>query len=180
MPLKVIRLIYNFFLKLESFIPRISFIPIFISDDISWYINSKFLPSKQFPMVFISVQGKSERSIEQSWYNNKEIEEIINVIKRLLPPKAAKEGLRSITQSDIGVVTPYRKQRFKLSQRLRYLNFDEVTVGTAEVFQGKERPVMIISTVRSDGELGFVADPRVSTEYSEKMFLLNLPFFFSF
>lgn len=110
----------------------------------------------------MSVQGKCERSIEQSWYNSKEIEATINVIKRLMPPKSAKEGLRQIAQSDIGVVTPYRKQKFKLLQRLRYLNFDEVMVGTAEIFQGKEKPVMIISTVRSDGELGFVEDPRVS------------------
>lgn len=39
---------------------------------------------------------------------------------------------------------------------------EDVTVGTAEIFQGKEKPIMIISTVRSDGKLGFVAEERVS------------------
>lgn len=39
---------------------------------------------------------------------------------------------------------------------------NDITVGTAEIFQGKEKPVIILSTVRSAGELGFVSDPRVS------------------
>lgn len=80
----------------------------------------------------MSVQGSCERAIELSFYNNKEIDATINVIKRLMPPKSAKEGLRKIEQTDIGVVTPYRKQRYRIAQRLRYLNFDQVMVGTAE------------------------------------------------
>lgn len=112
-------------------------------------------------MIFKSVKGVCERSLEHSWYNETEIAEVVKTIKQLLPPYSKDKGLRQITQSDIGVVTPYRKQRHKISQKLRRLNFDEVTVGTAEVFQGKEKPVMIISTVRSNGDLGFVSEPRV-------------------
>ncbi|XP_055301141.1 putative helicase mov-10-B.1 isoform X2 [Sitodiplosis mosellana] len=128
--------------------------------NINWYIDSRFLPSKKFPVVFKSVKGSCVKSTEFSWYNDQEIEEVIKVIKQLLPKGSQQKGLRKITQTDIGIVTPYRKQRHRLAQKLRYLNFDEVTVGTAEVFQGKEKPVMIISTVRSNGQLGFVGEPR--------------------
>lgn len=135
------------------------------TEDINWYANSKFLPSKQFPMIFRAVQGTCQRLMEHSWFNNREVEEVTKVVKELLPHHASKKkGIRQITQKDIGIVTPYRKQRFKIQQKFRRLNLDEITVGTAETFQGKEKPVMIISTVRTDGELGFVNEPRVSVD----------------
>lgn len=102
------------------------------------------------------------QSIDGSWYNDEEIDEVIRTIMQLLPPCSREMGLKEIKQTDIGVVTPYRKQRRKLSQRMRRFHLNEVTVGTAEVFQGKQKPVMIITTVRSDGNLGFVYEPRVS------------------
>lgn len=144
------------------FITEFSFCSFDFAEDTNWYINSKYLPSKQFPIVFRSVQGNCQQSIEHSWFNNKEVEEVVSVIKQLLPPYSKRKQLRQISQSDIGVVTPYRKQRFKLAQKLRRLTLDEVLVGTAETFQGKEKPIMIVSTVRSDGELGFVSEERVS------------------
>lgn len=60
-----------------------------------------------------------------------EIDEVVNVIKQLMP-RTKQKGLRQISQTDIGVVTPYRKQRNCLAQKLRRLNFDEITIGTAE------------------------------------------------
>lgn len=132
--------------------------------DINRFIGSDLLPSKQFPFIFQSVHGNCQRSIEHSWYNEEEIDEIVRYIKKLLPsPYDAKnEQKPKVTQKDIGVVTPYRKQRHKISQKLRRLKLDEVTVGTAEVFQGQERPIILLSTVRSNGALGFVSEPRVS------------------
>lgn len=114
-----------------------------------------------FPLIFKAVKGECERSLEHSWFNETEVQEVYNTIKQLLPPNSTKNGLKSITQKDIGVVTPYRKQRHKISQKLRRYNLEDVTVGTAEIFQGKEKPIMIISTVRSNGKLGFVAEERV-------------------
>lgn len=71
------------------------------------------------------------------------------------------QGLRKIQDSDIGVVTPYRKQCWKLNYKFKRLRYDGITVGTSEVFQGKEKPVMIVSTVRSGDSLGFVKEERV-------------------
>lgn len=132
--------------------------------DINRFIGSDILPAKQFPFIFKSVRGICQRSIEHSWYNEEEIDEVVRYIKMLLPsPYDPKSGQKpKVTQKDIGVVTPYRKQRHKISQKLRRLNLDEVTVGTAEVFQGQERPIILLSTVRSNGALGFLREPRVS------------------
>lgn len=98
----------------------------------------------------------------------------------MLPPKSKKLGLRQIAQSDIGVVTPYRKQRFALSQKLRRINFGDIMVGTAEIFQGKEKPVMIVSTVRSNRQLGFIGDPRrlnvVITRAKSLLVIIGDPF----
>lgn len=116
-------------------------------------------------MIFKAVHGTCQRLMEHSWFNNREVEEVTKFVKELLPHHASKKkGIRQITQKDIGIVTPYRKQRFKIQQKFRHLNLDEITVGTAETFQGKEKPVMIISTVRTDGELGFVKEERVSVD----------------
>lgn len=121
--------------------------------------------SNGFSLIFKAVKGECERSLEDSWFNEAEVQAVYNVIKQLLPPNSKQNGLRSITQKDIGVVTPYRKQRHKISQKLRRYNLEDVTVGTAEIFQGKEKPIMIISTVRSNGALGFVAEERVSIAF---------------
>lgn len=133
----------------------------FFTGDIDWYIDSNILPSKQFPMIFKSIQGQCRQSIDGSWFNDDEIETVILAIRQLLPPQSREHGLREIKQSDIGIVTPYRKQRRRIVQRLRRLKYNEITVGTAEVFQGKEKAVILITTVRSDGRLGFVSEPRV-------------------
>lgn len=99
-----------------------------------------------------------------SLFNQKEVNAVIECINKLLSTKYLPNNLpKRLTQNDIGVVTPYKMQRRKISQACRDLKFDEITVGTAEVFQGQEKPVMIISTVRSGGDrrLQFVNNDRV-------------------
>lgn len=90
----------------------------------------------------------------------KEVHTVIEYIKKLLVPGTISE--KPITQSDIGVVTPYKLQCKIIARECRKNDLKDVTIGTAEVFQGQERQVMIVSTVRSDGQLGFVSSPRVS------------------
>lgn len=77
---------------------------------------------------------------------------MVSIVKRLLPPNAKTEGLKQIPQWQIGVVTPYHAQSYKIIQALQAHNMGKVDVGTAESFQGKQKTVMIISTVRSASE----------------------------
>lgn len=100
---------------------------------------------------------------ECSSFNKAEIEQVLHYVRKLLPNRTHHNSKNcKITAEDIGIVTPYRKQCQKIRESLKYLGFSEIVVGSAEVFQGKEKPVMIVSTVRSGGiDLGFVADKRV-------------------
>jgi len=76
-----------------------------------------------------------------------------------------------VKNSDIGIITPYQKQVKKFTGRFHYEKpkFDGIVVGTTEMFQGQEKKVIIISTVRSNSRyiaddnkyrLGFVSNPK--------------------
>lgn len=131
---------------------QFSFHFILFLDDVNWYLNTSMLPSKQFPFVFKAVQGDCLRAIGFNWTNNAEVDEVVNTVKRLLPKNSKTEGLKRIAKWQIGVVSPYHAQNCKIVQALQAINMGKVDVGTAESFQGKEKPVMIISTVRSASE----------------------------
>ncbi|KAG6850077.1 hypothetical protein H0H93_001427 [Arthromyces matolae] len=128
------------------------------------YINSPCLPNPKFPVVFHGVCGKDDRETSSPSFFN--VEEVLQV-------KAYIKSLRSdrhfrTTDDDIGVISPYNAQCRKIRTALRGVA-DSVKVGSVEEFQGQERSVIIISTVRSSTEfiefdlrhtLGFVANPR--------------------
>lgn len=59
----------------------------------------------------------------------------------------------NVEQVDIGVITPYVRQVYKIRDRLRKNGFDNVEVGTTETFQGREKRIIIISTVRAQHSL---------------------------
>jgi helicase MOV-10 len=107
-----------------------------------------FLPKLYFPILFHSVtSGKEETSVEtRSKRNLAEVAIIVEYVKKCLKHVKAK---------DIGVVSPYKYQAESIRQRL---NNKEITVETVEKYQGSERRVIIISTVRTSGKLGFMAD----------------------
>ncbi|ESQ36377.1 hypothetical protein EUTSA_v10006684mg [Eutrema salsugineum] len=122
-----------------------------------------FLPNKEFPMVFYGIQGCDEREGNNpSWFNRIEISKVIETIKRLTANDCVQE-------EDIGVITPYRQQVMKIKEVLDRLDMTEVKVGSVEQFQGQEKQVIIISTVRSTIKhnefdraycLGFLSNPR--------------------
>jgi len=131
---------------------------------INSFIGSPILVSKKFPIVFHALFGKDDREASSPSFFN--IDEVTQV-------KAYIETLRAdrnfpIADKEIGVIAPYNAQCRKIRAALKAVAGD-VQVGSVEEFQGQERRVIIISTVRSSREfvqydlkhtLGFVANPR--------------------
>ncbi|KAH9303784.1 hypothetical protein KI387_008188, partial [Taxus chinensis] len=123
------------------------------------------LPNKMFPVVFVGVEGIDEREGRSpSWFNSIEISKVLEIIKKL---KADKRN--SVTGKDIGVITPYHQQAVKLRKAFAANNLSDLKVGSVEQFQGDEKRVIIISTVRSSYEnedfdlkfnLGFIGNPK--------------------
>lgn len=87
-----------------------------------------------------------------------EVHAVIEYIQKLL---LLEEKERKVIQTDIGVIVPYKLQSRIIKRICNSMKLDDITVGTPEAFQGQEKPIMIATTVRSDGVLGFLGDPRV-------------------
>lgn len=122
------------------------------------------LPSKKFPIIFHSISGKDDReATSPSFFNIDEVTQVRKYIQLLRDDRQIR-----VAHNEIGVIAPYHAQCVKIRKMLSGVA-DEVKVGSVEEFQGQERRVIIISTVRSSRDfvefdlkytLGFVANPR--------------------
>ncbi|MCJ8734857.1 hypothetical protein PDJAM_G00240160 [Pangasius djambal] len=126
----------------------------------SFYCNWEHLPKTGFPLIFHGVPGKDEReSNSPSFFNTSEITVVVDYLKKLLLTQG-KKGIAKISPKDIGIITPYRKQVEKLRKAITkcdkelkdFKGIEHLKVGSVEEFQGQERRVIIVSTVRSSGE----------------------------
>ncbi|XP_072767482.1 putative helicase mov-10-B.1 isoform X2 [Anoplolepis gracilipes] len=127
-------------------------------------LNWPKLPNKKFPMIFQEVLGKEERSLTRSVSNTAEVLLVIKYVKMLINTKF---GNRKIMPKDIGIITPFRQQQMQIIKCLAEIQLENITVGTVETFQGQERNVIILSTVRSKvfehnnkEHIGFLSNPR--------------------
>lgn len=83
-----------------------------------------------------------------------------------------------VHEEDIAVITPYSRQSKTIARKCNQEQWTNLTIGTTELLQGQEKPVVIISTVRTSRHLGeFVTNPRVSW-ISQTINLPCLIFFF--
>ncbi|XP_032216611.1 helicase MOV-10 isoform X2 [Mustela erminea] len=135
------------------------------------------LPRQGFPIIFHGVMGKDEREGNSpSFFNPEEAATVTSYLKQLLAP-SSKKGKARLSPRSVGVISPYRKQVekirhciTKLDKELRGLDdIKDLKVGSVEEFQGQERSVILISTVRSsqsfvqldlDFNLGFLKNPK--------------------
>ncbi|XP_056886470.1 putative helicase mov-10-B.1 [Takifugu flavidus] len=123
------------------------------------YCNWEYLPRKGFPLIFHGVMGKDEREANSpSFFNVTEIEALVDYLIKLLETQG-KQGLPKLNATDIGIITPYRKQVEKIRKALksapglkRWGDLMELKVGSVEEFQGQERRIIMISTVRSSAD----------------------------
>ncbi|XP_017743605.1 PREDICTED: RNA helicase Mov10l1 isoform X3 [Rhinopithecus bieti] len=104
------------------------------------------LPKKGFPLIFHGVRGSEAREGKSpSWFNPAEAVQVLRYCCLL-----AQSISSQVSASDIGVITPYRKQVEKIRILLRNVDLMDIKVGSVEEFQGQEYLVIIISTVRSN------------------------------
>ena len=130
------------------------------------------LPKPGFPLIFHGVMGKDMREANSpSFFNPEEVVFVVDYIEAILSSPQFK-----VQAKEIGVISPYQKQVEKVKQLLHSRQqknptvlMKDVLVGVAELFQGQERRVIIITTVRSEPDylkadfrykLGFLKNPK--------------------
>lgn len=117
------------------------------------------------PLLWHGIIGQDRREANSpSWFNPDEAVQVLAHVRDLLAMRHNK-----LEQRNIGVITPYNKQVHRITMALRSAGFGGVKVGSTEMFQGQEREVIIISTVRSSEQwldfdvqhnLGFLDNPK--------------------
>mmetsp|Transcript_8990 Transcript_8990/g.19499 ORF Transcript_8990/g.19499 Transcript_8990/m.19499 type:complete len:748 (-) Transcript_8990:97-2340(-) len=147
-------------------------------------LNWEDLPKLGVPLLFHGIVGKDTREGNSpSWFNPDEVMQVCEYVRALLQPHALGRGGQQLYPADIGVISPYNKQVQRIKRRVDQMlarmparaglgrpdTQGQLKVGSTEMFQGQERRVIIISTVRSSEEfiesdvrhkLGFLANPK--------------------
>ncbi|KAF2895534.1 hypothetical protein ILUMI_10639 [Ignelater luminosus] len=132
---------------------------------------------------FCSVIAQEKREGRSpSYFNTNEGEMVIKYIQEILNLSI------KVELSDIGVITPYIQQVHRIKERLKEIGYGEIEVGTPEVFQGREKRVIIISTVRAQVslllhdcryKLGFVKNEKrfnvALTRAKSKLIVIGCP-----
>ena len=119
----------------------------------------QFLPN-DYPMVFHQAYGDqfkpSEIEDSISLRNHDEVNIVMKYVNWLI-------GQSKFCKSDIGIISPYRGQVDSIKRRLvkdglnkpdrlgkqKSVDTDSIRVGTVDIFQGEEKKIIILTTVRS-------------------------------
>ncbi|KAJ7057940.1 P-loop containing nucleoside triphosphate hydrolase protein [Mycena amicta] len=121
-----------------------SLVPCAVNGTITW----SGLPNPRLPLLFIASDSKEECIDERaSWYNSGEIKRTVDTITALLAE--GESSTPPLRAAEIGVMSPFREQVWKIRERLRKAGLSAVDVGRIEDYQGREMRVCIISCVRS-------------------------------
>ena len=110
-------------------------------------------PNKDFPIVFINVEGKDKISTSgTSYINESECLTLIKIIQKKFP---------LIERKNTCIITPYLGQKELLEYSL-FENNINIEVSSVDSFQGQERDFIIINTVRNNPncEIGFLKDVK--------------------
>lgn len=130
-------------------------------------LKSKYDNGK--PLIFIDTQNmKNNKELLQNNSNS-----YVNKLEAKLSSKLANEYINSKISTDVGIITSYANQ----AKLVRKMTTSEVE--TVDGFQGREKEVIIISTVRSNsqGDIGFLDNPRrlnvALTRASKKLIIIG-------
>ncbi|XP_022642994.1 probable helicase MAGATAMA 3 isoform X1 [Vigna radiata var. radiata] len=123
--------------------------------------NRRFLEGKMYASYsFINIaKGKEQKPGRgHGWKNMAEAAAVCKIIESL-----ENEFLRSKKKVSIGIISPYNGQVSEIQERIKHQNLVSdpnfsVSVRSVDGFQGGEEDIIIISTVRSNGNgnIGFL------------------------
>uniref|UniRef100_A0A914XVI3 RNA helicase n=1 Tax=Panagrolaimus superbus TaxID=310955 RepID=A0A914XVI3_9BILA len=115
--------------------------------------RSSIIGNRQSPILFVNVDGTEAIGADDNakLYNEAEARALFEYLTRCM-------DMPSLQEDDVAVITPYNGQVANL-RGLISNTFPLIEVDTVEHFQGAEKRVVLISTVRTT-KLGFLEDPR--------------------
>lgn len=112
-------------------------------------------------LIFIGVEGRSQQCAESpSWLNKAEANNVFQFFMKLV--------VKGFSADDIGIITPYTQQVKTIRTIIECTDLIMPKIGTVEEFQGQERKIILLSTVRTTQRhqndikysLGFVQSPK--------------------
>jgi DNA polymerase III delta prime subunit len=114
------------------------------------------LPKQHFPILWHNITSiEQQEQGGHSFSNRGELEVVVNYVKDLL-------AQTNVQENEIGIISPYNFQ-VRLLRQAFASSHPNITIDCVERFQGSERRVIIVSTVRHD-KLGFLcSDKRFCT-----------------
>ncbi|GAM26767.1 hypothetical protein SAMD00019534_099420 [Acytostelium subglobosum LB1] len=108
------------------------------------------------PLNFYDIAESCEESGPKSFQNSQEVTMVFLLIKKLV------QDYPSVKKMSIGIITPYKLQNKRL-QEVMQKEFNvrgmDITNKTVDGFQGGEKDIIILSTVRQS-KMGFLTDRR--------------------
>ena len=117
-------------------------------------------PLLYLPVQFIDTAGcgfeEQQKAESSSLHNPGECDVVLQHLSNLRAALPAGET------PSIGVISPYKDQVHHLREQALQREITGITIDTVDGFQGHERDIIYISTVRSnaDGNIGFLSDIR--------------------
>lgn len=111
----------------------------------------------------------SQKETGGSSYNLTEV----NIVRSLLEKMSSQSNA---AQLDIGIITAYRAQKealLKVYKNGDYKSIGNIDINTLDAFQGRENDIIIYSTVRTNGSIGFQREKeRINVAFSRAKCLL--------
>ena len=101
------------------------------------------------PLVFIDVPGSHEKRVGTSYKNESEAEMVVKVVTSLLSCE--------VSPLEIAVLTPYSGQVRCIRDKLSTVAPSQLEVCTVDSFQGREKEVIVFSTVHVHSKPGGVS-----------------------
>ncbi|XP_038111696.1 putative helicase MOV-10 [Culex quinquefasciatus] len=128
-------------------------------DKTHWAVGWDRLPNRTVPLIFHHVVGEMKQDENSSsMYNEQEAEQVLSYVEIIM-----NDGIcgKKLEQTAIGIITPYASQVRYLKDLLNMRGWKDIEVGSTEQYQGREKPIMLMSTVRTGSKsVGFLADPK--------------------